>query len=86
MGKDGQRWAKIGKDRERWAKMGKDGPSFWVLSFPIFPHLRSTFTSVVILFFYDNGSESAPKIGKDGKRWDKKDGQIWAKMGEDGQR
>ena len=35
---------------------------------------------------YDNGSESAPKIGKDGKRWDKKDGQIWAKMGEDGQR
>ena len=29
--------------------MGKDGPSFWVLSFPIFPYLRSTFTSVVIV-------------------------------------
>ena len=33
-----------------------------------------------------NGSESAPKIGKDRERWDKKDGQIWAKMGKDGQR
>ena len=45
---------------------------------------RPTCVEVSYYVSYDNGSESAPKIGKDGmKRWDKKDGQTWAKMGKD---
>ena len=47
----------LGKDRERWGKMGLvwyhilpvSYGTIPIPTFPIFPHLRSTFTSVVIL-------------------------------------